>query len=748
MDIDDLLSEPVVVNSRARVKFQPKARPKSNVKVAIVSASGQCDSTKDKPVITDFKHPDTSRFASRLELPIETASVNPMLSSVDALSGMPQLRHPLSSTETLQQECSESAGGKISGLVDVSTQLATSKDEIAIDPTFQGNTNNLDIRGDKQAGFERSGGETADIFCELESLDTLSQSAISNVSTMRKFQPKMIINAQPRNKLPVSGPIISEAACSISCRDTPSHQGYRILEEGLASVASVPTASASSSVNNNPDFLVVPQDVFNSREATSSDNHGDGVSWMGDRRVEKEVEAFDNFTSEARSNMGNVHLVRPANEYLEEDLTPAYPQDGFTDFSTMGFSDSLCRDTHLELQAAKDLENHAEISFPNVVTHEDFRVSQARHLISGKEDDRPILAASKEIEIGKSSRKLRNKVVAADETSEDFTVNENDDNDEAFNGKDTPNLKNTCQTLKKLAPGLEKTGSGRKKAAEGSETLDKEPPKKKFSHSTRRNKRRVDKVLLETLEHEINPRKLILKDLILLAEAKERLLVADPNAANNSSPYQSTTFTQDTLFEEEVPFAYEEDQAEHFVQPKLNYHTFMNKTSKERWSQQDTDLFYEGIQQFGTDFALTQQLFPGRTRHQVKSKYKKEELKQSRRLSYALANPSKNHSHFKLVIERLQKAAADAEADHDSDRDDESVGITGEEEEITPNTNEEASKKHDENETNFEEEDVGEGMMEAEQVAIMNHQGYSPAKSHQESEGDVYDIWSEYKSDI
>ncbi|KAI3959058.1 hypothetical protein MKX01_023734 [Papaver californicum] len=121
----------------------------------------------------------------------------------------------------------------------------------------------------------------------------------------------------------------------------------------------------------------------------------------------------------------------------------------------------------------------------------------------------------------------------------------------------------------------------------------------------------------------------------------------------------------------------------------------------------------------------------------------------TRRLSYALTNPSKSHFHFKLVIERLQKAAADAEADHDSDRDDESVGITGEEEEITPNTNEEVSKKHDENETNFEVEDVGEGMMEAEQVAIMNHQGYSPAKSHQESkEGDVYDFWSEYKSDI
>lgn len=79
---------------------------------------------------------------------LETASSHPMLSSIDALRGVPQIWHPLISTETLQQECSLSAGGKVSGPVDVSFQLATSKDGIAIDPT-------LDIRGDKQAGFER-----------------------------------------------------------------------------------------------------------------------------------------------------------------------------------------------------------------------------------------------------------------------------------------------------------------------------------------------------------------------------------------------------------------------------------------------------------------------------------------------------------------------------------------------------------------------------------------------------------------
>lgn len=52
----------------------------------------------------------------------------------------------------------------------------------------------------------------------------------------------------------------------------------------------------------------------------------------------------------------------------------------------------------------------------------------------------------------------------------------------------------------------------------------------------------------------------------------------------------------------------------------------------------------QGIRQFGTDFAMIQQLFPGRTRHQVKLKYKKEERQQPMRLSDALTNRSKSKS--------------------------------------------------------------------------------------------------------
>lgn len=47
------------------------------------------------------------------------------------------------------------------------------------------------------------------------------------------------------------------------------------------------------------------------------------------------------------------------------------------------------------------------------------------------------------------------------------------------------------------------------------------------------------------------------------------------------------------------------------------------------------------MRQFGTDLSMIQQLFPGRTRRQVKLKYKKEERQHPLRLREALTNRSK-----------------------------------------------------------------------------------------------------------
>ncbi|KZV13832.1 transcription factor TFIIIB component B''-like [Dorcoceras hygrometricum] len=162
----------------------------------------------------------------------------------------------------------------------------------------------------------------------------------------------------------------------------------------------------------------------------------------------------------------------------------------------------------------------------------------------------------------------------------------------------------------------------------------------------------------------------------------------------------------------------------------------MDKTPIARWSKQDTELFYEGVRQFGTDLSLIQQLFPGRTRRQVKLKYKKEEREQPLRLSDALTNRAKDHSHFEAVIVRLQQIAAEENENADKDgsielgdNDVTDVGIPN----VSDVNDEEA--KNEQVEGHEKEEDVGQ---------VLAEDG-SPLKSY-DSDDDLF-RWSQYKSD-
>lgn len=156
----------------------------------------------------------------------------------------------------------------------------------------------------------------------------------------------------------------------------------------------------------------------------------------------------------------------------------------------------------------------------------------------------------------------------------------------------------------------------------------------------------------------------------------------------------------------------------------------MDKTPVVRWSKQDTELFYEAVQQFGTDLTMIQQLFPGRTRRQVKLKYKKEERQHPSKLRDALTSRSRDNSHFKLVIDRLrQHAAVEKQNSNKAD----SVDLTGNEEmeEETPQTN------NDEEKSEQIDEDI---MNDAEQEFTKVE---SPVKTD-DSEDDLFH-WSQYK---
>ncbi|XP_039028719.1 transcription factor TFIIIB component B''-like [Hibiscus syriacus] len=226
-----------------------------------------------------------------------------------------------------------------------------------------------------------------------------------------------------------------------------------------------------------------------------------------------------------------------------------------------------------------------------------------------------------------------------------------------------------------------------KEVNEASDNPEKEQ-KKKFSHSTRRKRRFVDESLLNTQEDEIDFARVALKDLILLADYKERLAKKEAKTLGIPLIDQSNqkTFNEENARDEESSIASEQDQG--FTDDQVsgsaksssyfNYQTYMGKEPRVRWSKLDTELFYWAIRQLGPDFSLIQQLFPGRSRHQIKLKFKNEERRSPFKLSEALASRAN-----RVVIEQLrQVSGADPESNGDV-----STDFTREEEEFTAGTN-------------------------------------------------------------
>ncbi|KAH8495085.1 hypothetical protein H0E87_018317, partial [Populus deltoides] len=236
-------------------------------------------------------------------------------------------------------------------------------------------------------------------------------------------------------------------------------------------------------------------------------------------------------------------------------------------------------------------------------------------------------------------------------------------------------------------------------------------PCKKFSHSTRRNKRCVNKDLLNMPEDEIDFKRLPIRDIILFAEYKERLAMTTskipPNNQSTDNPFHGEySHNEEDGFASEQDVTHGDDQTYVRAQPSsslFNYQSFMDRAPNSRWSKQDTELFYEGIQQFGTDLSMIQQLFPGRTRHQVKLKYKKEERQHPLRLHEALSSRPKDNSYFEKLIEQLQEVAGTQE-EQESYKDD-LVDVSGEEDaELNAETSGEVTKPEQGENVGVEEE--------------------------------------------
>ncbi len=87
-------------------------------------------------------------------------------------------------------------------------------------------------------------------------------------------------------------------------------------------------------------------------------------------------------------------------------------------------------------------------------------------------------------------------------------------------------------------------------------------------------------------------------------------------------------------------------------------HSFLtNRTTTEKWSTEETELFYKALQQYGTDFSIIENLFPTKDRRQIKNKFKKEERDHPQRIAQALTKrlPINLDEYKKLSVVKIAK---------------------------------------------------------------------------------------------
>lgn len=75
------------------------------------------------------------------------------------------------------------------------------------------------------------------------------------------------------------------------------------------------------------------------------------------------------------------------------------------------------------------------------------------------------------------------------------------------------------------------------------------------------------------------------------------------------------------------------------LEKRLNSSSYGKKRNTDKWDEGSTEAFYDALGQWGTDFEMISQLFPNRTRRQIKSKFVMEERRNGARITATLKQP-------------------------------------------------------------------------------------------------------------
>ncbi|XP_060192327.1 transcription factor TFIIIB component B'' [Lycium barbarum] len=720
--LDDIFADGASKTVKAGGKFQPRPKPRLAKKGPAVAS----------PAVSLTSKPTGDTVATDSSEAFTTAKNS---QNYDEMSAEPSLEHPLAA---------ETLGPSVGSSLDASTVMT-------------------DNNEDWKSCFEKSEGENADVYIGLDSFDDLlpHSSGIESSSPATDPSPVHVAGAEKREEQEqLSIPVSSVDDSAPSASNLQSDEAAA-AQDPLTFQGTVLPVSGSCQMEMDT-YPSLEADILGVTTIPGQSRRFQSKSKLQVYRERYDTSIPDSDVGQSVSCQPDLHSVHSEMDFVDNGKEHGFPADDVLDFSAGGFDNNIMTESAHEFPVHE--EYVAEASLPDagiLPKHPEATSQMPEELVPQRPKTKKrkipasdLSAISEENGDSRSLRSRRKSVNAnklVDEPEEviddgeyvpehpNDVINGNDDNDEDLlvenDSKGKKGQKKSKKTVTKEGKRVRKS----EKTAEASDQAANKKPKK-FSHSTRQKRRRVDKALLEAPEGGFDYSKVPIKDLIILAEHKERLAKKDA-AASQIPTTDPSAGASVSNYDEDETYASDEDGEtnDHHKSPTaedtsayFNYQTYMDKTPSTRWSKQDTELFYEAVQQFGTDLSLIQQLFPGRTRRQLKLKYKKEEKQNPLGLHDALTNRSKDHSHFERVIEHLKQIEAEELQYADKD---ESVDLIGEEElEETQEINEEEAKSEhvEEKEAEAVEQDVPE--ME------------SPVK-----EDDIEDDflkWSEYKSEV
>lgn len=711
--LDDIFAGGASKTVKAGGKFQPKAKPRPLKKAPAVASSSLTSKPTGDTVATDSSSA------------LKSGKNSQNCDEQSSVLAEPSLVHPLAA-ETLVPSVGSS--------LDASMVIT-------------------DNNENWKSCFEKSEGENADIYIGLDSFDDLLphssgiDPSAAHAAGAEKRQEQLLI------------PVSSVDGSAHSASNLQSDE-VAAGQDPLTFQASVLSVSGSCQME---------MDTYSSLEADIlgvTTISGQSRRFQPKPKLQVYRERYDTIipdldVGESVSCLPDSHSVHSEMDFVDNGKEHGLPAADVLDFSVRGFDNNIITESAHEFPVHE--EYVAEASLPDAdipAKHSEATsqmpeepVPQRPKTKKQKFSASELSAISEENGESRSLRSRRKSVNASrlvDEFDEDVIgdgeyvpEHPNDSvtigNDEEFLVENDSQGKKVQKKSKKTVTKEGKRVRKSKKTAEASDQAANKKPKK-FSHSTRQKRRTVDKTLLEAPMDEIDYSKVPIKDLILLAEHKERLAKKDAAVSQIPTTTDQSARASVSNYDEDETYASDEDgEADDHSKSTMaedtsayfNYQTYMDKTPSTRWSKQDTELFYEAVQQFGTDLSLIQQLFPGRTRRQLKLKYKKEERQNPFRLHDALTNRSKDHSHFERVIERLKQIEAEELQYADKD---ESIDLTGEEEMGTQEIYEEEAKSEhvEEKEVETVEQDVPE--ME------------NPVKEYDDE--DDFMKWSQYTSEV